>query len=92
VRFLNKSNCLAEESLQYFQPLFGVDVSYKYIERLYGDSEVKLALHNLFVLLLKEEGASGDYAGTEPAAQLALSIITELTLISMGKSLFIYSL
>jgi transposase len=63
VRFLNKSNRNAEEALQYFQPLFGVDVSYKYIERLYGDPEVKLALHNLFVLLLKDEGASGDYAG-----------------------------
>ena len=63
VRFLNKSNRLAEESLQYFQPLFGVDVSYKYIERLYGDPEVKLVLHNLFVLLLKEEGTSGDYVG-----------------------------
>ena len=63
VRFLNKSNRLAEESLQYFQPLFGVDVSYKYIERLYGDPEVKLALHNLFVLLLKEEKAGGDLAG-----------------------------
>jgi len=63
VRFLNKSNRLAEESLQYFQPLFGVDVSYKYIERLYGDPEVKLALHNLFVLLLKNEGVSGDLAG-----------------------------
>jgi len=63
VRFLNKSNRNAEESLQYFQPLFGVDVSYKYIERLYSDPEVKLALHNLFVLLLKEEGTSGDLAG-----------------------------
>jgi transposase len=64
VRFLNKSNRLAEESLGYFQPLFGVDVSYKYIERLYSDPEVKLALHNLFVLLLKEEqGISGDYSG-----------------------------
>jgi transposase len=63
VRFLNKSNRLAEESLQYFQPLFGVDVSYKYIERLYSDLEVKLALHNLFVLLLKEERGSGDLAG-----------------------------
>ncbi len=62
VRFLNKSNRLAEGSLGYFQPLFGVDVSYKYIERLYGDPEVKLALHNLFVLLLKEEGVSGDYS------------------------------
>jgi transposase len=63
VRFLNKSNRNAEESLQYFQPLFGVDVSYKYIERLYSDPEVKLALHNLFVLLLKDEGPSGDLAG-----------------------------
>jgi transposase len=63
VRFLNKSNRLAEESLEYFQPLFGVDVSYKYIERLYGDPEVKLALHNVFVLLLKEEKASGELAG-----------------------------
>ena len=63
VRFLNKSNRNTEESLQYFQPLFGVDVSYKYIERLYSDPEVKLALHNLFVLLLKDEGTSGDLAG-----------------------------
>ena len=63
VRFLNKSNRNAEQSLGYFQPLFGVDVSYKYIERLYSDPEVKLALHNLFVLLLKEEDVSGDYSG-----------------------------
>jgi transposase len=62
VRFLNKSNRNTEESLQYFQPLFGVDVSYKYIERLYGDSEVKLALHNLFVLLLKEAGDGTGYS------------------------------
>ena len=63
VRFLNKSNRYAEEALGCFQPLFGVDVSYKYIERLYGDPYVKLTLHNLFVLLLKEEKASGDLAG-----------------------------
>ena len=62
-RFLAKSNRGVEEALEYFQPLFGVDVSYKYIERLYGDPEVKLALHNVFVLLLKEEEPSGDYAG-----------------------------
>ena len=53
-RFLSKSNRGVEEALEYFQPLFGVDVSYKYIERLYSDPEVKLALHNVFVLLLKE--------------------------------------
>jgi transposase len=62
-RFLAKSNRGVEEALEYFQPLFGVDVSYKYIERLYSDPEVKLALHNVFVLLLKEEGSSGDLAG-----------------------------
>jgi transposase len=63
VRFLAKSNRAVEDALECFQPLFGVDVSYKYIERLYSDPEVKLALHNLFVLLLKEEKASGDLAG-----------------------------
>lgn len=63
VRFLAKSNRAVEDALECFQPLFGVDVSYKYIERLYSDPEVKLALHNLFVLLLKDEGISGDFAG-----------------------------
>ena len=63
VRFLAKSNRGVEDALGCFQPLFGVDVSYKYIERLYSDPEVKLTLHNLFVLLLKDEGASGDLAG-----------------------------
>ena len=62
-RLLNKSNRGMEEALEFFQPLFGVDVSYKYIERLYSDQEVKLALHNVFVLLLKEEGTTGDLAG-----------------------------
>lgn len=62
-RLLSKSNRGMEEALEFFQPLFGVDVSYKYIERLYSDQEVKLALHNVFVLLLKEEGTTGDLAG-----------------------------
>jgi transposase len=62
-RILNKSNRGVEEALEFFQPLFGVDVSYKYIERLYSDHEVKLALHNVFVLLLKEEGTTGDLSG-----------------------------
>ena len=63
VRFLAKSNRGVEDALGCFQPLFGVDVSYKYIERLYSDPEVKLALLNLFVLLLKDEGPSGDLSG-----------------------------
>lgn len=64
-RFLNKSNCNAEKTLQYLQPLFSVDISYKHIEHLYGDPEVKLSLHNLFILLLKEERTSNDLAGDE---------------------------
>lgn len=63
MRLLNKSNCLYEDYLEYFQPPFGGDVSYKYIDCLYVAPEVKLVLNNLFVPLLKEEGFSGDYAG-----------------------------
>jgi transposase len=91
VRFLNKSNRLAEESLQYFQPLFGVDVSYKYIERLYGDPEVKLALHNLFVLLLKEE-SQRRFAGDGTGYSVSVENHYRTNPTSMGKSLFISSL
>ena len=62
-RWMNKSNRGTEEALEAFQPLFGFEVSYKTIERLYSDEEVKAALHNLFVLLIKEEGTSGKFAG-----------------------------
>ena len=33
------------------------------IERLYSDEEVKMALNNFFILLLKDEGLSGEFAG-----------------------------
>ena len=62
-RLMNKSNRDVEDMLGMFEPLFGVTVSYKYIERLYSDDEVKMVLHNLFILLLKEEGVSGDFSG-----------------------------
>lgn len=62
-RWIDKSNRGTEEALEAFQPLFGFDVSYKTIERLYSDEEVKAALHNLFVLLLEEEGTSGNFSG-----------------------------
>jgi len=61
-RLMNKSNRDVEELLELFEPLFGIKVSYKTIERLYSDEEVKMALHNLFVLL-REEGVSGEFAG-----------------------------
>src|SRR3989338_9591339 len=51
-RLMNKSNRDMEEILILLPPLFGVSVRYPYIERLYSDEEVKLALHNLFILLL----------------------------------------
>lgn len=62
-RLFNKSNRGTEEVLELFQPLFGFDVSYKTIERLYSDAEVQAALHNLFVLLVREEGTSGNFSG-----------------------------
>ena len=62
-RWVNKSNRGTEEALEAFQPLFGFDVSYKTVERLYSDEEVKAALHNLFVLLIEEEGSSGNFSG-----------------------------
>jgi len=62
-RLMNKSNRDVEELLELFEPLFGFKVSYKTIERLYSDEEIKMALHNLFILLLREEGVSGEFAG-----------------------------
>lgn len=62
-RMMGKSNRDVEEVLELFEPLFGFKVSYKYVERLYSDEEVKLVLHNLFMLLLQDEGVSGDLAG-----------------------------
>jgi len=61
-RLMNKSKGF-EELLELFEPLFGIKVSYKTIERLYSDEEVKMALHNLFILLLREEGVSEEFAG-----------------------------
>jgi transposase len=62
-RLMNKSNRDVEELLVLFEPLFGFQVSYKSIERLYSDPEVRIVLHNLFILLLRDEGVSGDFAG-----------------------------
>ncbi len=71
-RLINKSNRDVEELLELFEPLFGFKVSYKTIERLYSDEEVKLALHNLFILLLKE-GISGEFAGDGTGYSLTIT-------------------
>jgi len=62
-KLMNRSNRDMEEILMLLQPLFDTAVSYKTVERLYSDEEVMLVLHNLFILLLKDEGVSGDMTG-----------------------------
>ena len=62
-RLFGKSNRDMELMITLLKPLFSIDVSYKTIERLYSDEEVKACLYNLFVLLVKEEGNSGNCAG-----------------------------
>ena len=50
------SNRKFANMLALFSALTGVDVSYKTIERIYSDELIKLAIHNLFVLLIKKKG------------------------------------
>jgi transposase len=72
-RLMNKSNRDVEELLELFEPLFGIKVSYKTVERLYSDDEVRMALHNLFILLLREEGVSGEFAGDGTGYSLTIT-------------------
>jgi len=72
-RLMNKSNRDMEDLLVLFEPLFGVKVSYKSIERLYSDPEVKTVLHNLFILLLRDEGVSGDFSGDGTGYSLSVT-------------------
>jgi transposase len=72
-RLMNKSNRDVEQLLELFSPLFGFRVSYKTVERLYSDEEVKLALHNLLVLLLRDEGLSGELAGDGTGYSLTIT-------------------
>ncbi len=65
-RLTQKSNRDVEAILSLLGPVFDVNVSYKTIERLYSDEEVKMVLHNLFLLLLDREDISGDCAGDGP--------------------------
>lgn len=72
-RMMNKSNRDVEDLLVMFGPLFGVTANYKYVERLYSDHEVKIVLHNLFILLLKDEGVSGDFSGDGTGYSLSVT-------------------
>lgn len=72
-RLMSKSNRDVEEILELFEPLFGFKVSYKYVERLYSDEEIRLALYNLLVLLLRDEGVSGNFAGDGTGYSLTIT-------------------
>jgi transposase len=72
-RLMNKSNRDVEELLELFEPLFGFKVSYKSIERLYSDEEVKMVLHNLLILLLQDEGVSGNFSGDGTGYSLTIT-------------------
>ena len=53
-----KSNKMMASILSLFSLLFGIDVSYKTIERLYSDQKVEMAIHNLHILILKKKGVN----------------------------------
>jgi transposase len=72
-RLMCKSNRDVENLLVLCRPLFGFQASYKYVERLYSDMEVNLVLHNLFLLLLQEEGVSGDFSGDGTGYSLSVT-------------------
>lgn len=65
---INKSNRDMSHMLAIFLWLTNIDISYKTIERLYSDPEVRIVLHNLHILMLKKKGlkeadCSGDGTG-----------------------------
>lgn len=63
-RVLNKSNRDTKTLLgSLLQPFINVEISYKYIERLYSDEEVEMVFHNVFMLMLQKEGVSGKFTG-----------------------------
>ena len=65
-RLFGKSNRDMEFMLILLKPLFKIEISYKTIERLYSDEEVKACLHNLFLLLLDSKrklDCAGDGTG-----------------------------
>jgi transposase len=72
-RLMNKSNRDMELMLELLKPLLKAEVSYKSIERLYSDEEVKAVLHNLFILLLKDENVSGNMSGDGTGYSLSIT-------------------
>jgi transposase len=72
-RMTCRSNRDMEDVLGLLSPIFGFTVSYKTVERLYSDPEVWAVLRNLLLLLVMEEGVSGDYTGDGSGYSLSVS-------------------
>jgi len=67
-QLVDKSNRNMAYMLDLFCIINSIDISYKTVERLYSDIELRMALHNLHTLLLKKKGvkcidACGDATG-----------------------------
>jgi len=54
-QLIDKSNRNMAYMLDIFCLVIGIDISYKTIERLYSNDELKLALYNLHLLLIKKK-------------------------------------
>jgi transposase len=87
-RIMRKSNRGMEEMLLLLNP-FGTEVSYKTIERLYSDPLVKLALHNLFIILLMEDEPSGKLSGDGTGYSLSVENHYRTNISKSGKK-FVY--
>jgi len=71
---IEKSNREMSNMLAIFSLLSDIDVSYKYVERLYSDEEVHLALMNLHRLILKKKGVKDpDCTGDGTGYSLTIS-------------------
>ena len=57
-QLIGKSNRNMAYMLDLFSMMTGINISYKTVERLYSDSEVEAALHNLLILILKKKNVN----------------------------------
>lgn len=67
-RLIGRSNRMMSSMLAVFSLLSGIEVEYKFVERLYSDPEVEMTIHNMHLLILKKKGvktvnACGDGTG-----------------------------
>ncbi|MFO8050078.1 MAG: ISNCY family transposase [Thermoplasmatota archaeon] len=71
---IEKSNREMSNMLAIFSLLSDIDVSYKYVERLYSDEGVHLALINLHILIMKKKGINNlDCTGDGTGYSLTIS-------------------